>query len=126
MTVFGAQAVGKRSVKERWMSHTAPRSGPTEQPAIGGRTARASVTARLDRIPVWPYDRKLLWIVGAGYFFAFFDIVTISFAAPVIATQSDPARDPGHRPLVGGGHRVGSGPCEGAHRARRRDHARLT
>jgi putative MFS transporter len=25
--------------------------------------------------------------VGAGYFFAFFDIVTISFAAPVIATQ---------------------------------------
>ncbi len=43
--------------------------------------------ARLDRIPVWPYERKLLWIVGAGYFFAFFDIVTISFAAPVIATQ---------------------------------------
>ena len=26
-------------------------------------------------------------MVGAGYFFAFFDIVTISFAAPVIATQ---------------------------------------
>jgi hypothetical protein len=25
--------------------------------------------------------------VGAGYFFAFFDIVTISFAAPVIAKQ---------------------------------------
>lgn len=24
---------------------------------------------------------------GAGYFFAFFDIVTISFAIPVIATQ---------------------------------------
>lgn len=32
-------------------------------------------------------ERKLLWVVGAGYFFAFFDIVTISFAAPVIATQ---------------------------------------
>jgi putative MFS transporter len=29
----------------------------------------------------------LLWIVGAGYFFAFFDIVTISFATPVIADQ---------------------------------------
>ena len=43
--------------------------------------------ARLDRIPVWPYERRLLWVVGAGYFFAFFDIVTISFAAPVIATQ---------------------------------------
>ncbi len=45
------------------------------------------MSPRLDRIPVWPYERKLLWIVGAGYFFAFFDIVTISFAAPVIATQ---------------------------------------
>jgi putative MFS transporter len=52
-----------------------------------GRRGRFSVLARLDRIPVWPYDRKLLWIVGAGYFFAFFDIVTISYATPVIATQ---------------------------------------
>ncbi len=43
--------------------------------------------ARLDRIPVWPYERKLLWVVGAGYFFAFFDIVTISFAVPVITKQ---------------------------------------
>jgi putative MFS transporter len=41
----------------------------------------------LDRIPVWPYEKRLLWVVGAGYFFAFFDIVTISFALPVIATQ---------------------------------------
>ena len=23
---------------------------------------------RLDRIPVWPYEQTLLWIVGAGYF----------------------------------------------------------
>jgi MFS transporter, putative metabolite:H+ symporter len=68
------------------MSHVAPRSG-TGTPAAEGRGGRPSVTARLDRIPVWPYERKLLWIVGAGYFFAFFDIVTISFAAPVIATQ---------------------------------------
>jgi putative MFS transporter len=43
--------------------------------------------ARLDRIPVWPYEKRLLWVVGAGYFFAFFDIVTISFALPVIAKQ---------------------------------------
>ena len=54
---------------------------------MNGRRDRDTVTARLDRIPVWPYERKLLWIVGAGYFFAFFDIVTISFATPVIATQ---------------------------------------
>jgi putative MFS transporter len=60
-----------------------------ESPETGGRPRRrrAGPLARLDRIPVWPYERKLLWVVGAGYFFAFFDIVTISFAAPVIATQ---------------------------------------
>ena len=69
------------------MSHVAPRRTGTGTRAAEGREGRASVTARLDRIPVWPYERKLLWIVGAGYFFAFFDIVTISFAAPVIATQ---------------------------------------
>jgi MFS transporter, putative metabolite:H+ symporter len=58
----------------------------TEQP--GGTTGREpGPLSRLDRIPVWPYERKLLWVVGAGYFFAFFDIVTISFAVPVIATQ---------------------------------------
>src|SRR3984957_3645381 len=48
---------------------------------------RPGPLARLDRIPVWPYEKKLLWVVGAGYFFAFFDIVTISYALPVIATQ---------------------------------------
>jgi putative MFS transporter len=57
------------------------------QGASVGRRHRFGPLARLDRIPVWPYERKLLWIVGAGYFFAFFDIVTISFAAPVIAKQ---------------------------------------
>src|SRR5436305_2343674 len=69
------------------MSHVTPHHGRTAPSTLGGRRGRDSVTARLDRIPVWPYERKLLWIVGAGYFFAFFDIVTISFAAPVIATQ---------------------------------------
>src|SRR5579875_785079 len=70
------------------MSHVAPQ-GRESRPRGFGRRRReeASVTARLDRIPVWPYERKLLWIVGAGYFFAFFDIVTISYATPVIATQ---------------------------------------
>ena len=69
------------------MSHTASRSSASGRSTVSERAGRASVTARLDRIPVWPYERKLLWIIGAGYFFAFFDIVTISFAAPVIATQ---------------------------------------
>src|ERR1700761_3521836 len=69
------------------MSHVAPQGGQTGTRRLGRRRGKDSVTARLDRIPVWPYERKLLWVVGAGYFFAFFDIVTISFAAPVIATQ---------------------------------------
>jgi MFS transporter, putative metabolite:H+ symporter len=56
------------------------------QPAARTRR-RPGPLARLDRIPVWPYEKRLLWVVGAGYFFAFFDIVTISFALPVIATQ---------------------------------------
>lgn len=43
--------------------------------------------ARLDRIPVWPYPRSILAIVGAGFFFAYFDIVTIGFALPVISKQ---------------------------------------
>jgi len=60
----------------------APRSADTER----SRASRNPL-ARLDRIPVWPYERKLLWILGAGYFFAFFDIVTIAFALPVIAQQ---------------------------------------
>jgi putative MFS transporter len=59
-----------------------------QQQRFGRRRGRwEDPLARLDRIPVWPYEHKLLWVVGAGYFFAFFDIVTISFAAPVIATQ---------------------------------------
>ena len=29
------------------------------------------ILARLDRIPVWPYPRSILVIVGAGFFFAF-------------------------------------------------------
>jgi MFS transporter, putative metabolite:H+ symporter len=69
------------------MSHVTRHGSRTGSSTVEGGRGSASVTARLDRIPVWPFERKLLWIVGAGYFFAFFDIVTISFAAPVIATQ---------------------------------------
>ncbi|MDE0884182.1 MAG: MFS transporter [Myxococcota bacterium] len=47
----------------------------------------AELIARLDRIPVWPYPRSVLAIVGAGFFFAYFDIVTIGFALPVISEQ---------------------------------------
>ena len=46
-----------------------------------------ALLARLDRIPVWPYPRSILVVIGAGFFFAFFDIVTIGFALPVITKQ---------------------------------------
>jgi putative MFS transporter len=45
------------------------------------------ILARLDRIPCWPYPRAVLAIVGAGIFFAFFDIVTIAAALPVLVKQ---------------------------------------
>ena len=64
-----------------------PRSNQAQYERSRSGRGRADPLARLDRIPVWPYERRLLWIVGAGYFFAFFDIVTISFALPVIAQQ---------------------------------------
>src|ERR1700761_4130084 len=70
------------------MAPTSPSAGSRSAGTLGGRRQRRfGPLARLDRIPVWPYEKRLLWVVGAGYFFAFFDIVTISFALPVIATQ---------------------------------------
>jgi MFS transporter, putative metabolite:H+ symporter len=62
-----------------------PADDTRDQPRATGRAP--GPLARLDRIPVWPDERKLLWVIGAGYFFAFFDIVTISYALPVIAKQ---------------------------------------
>lgn len=46
-----------------------------------------AILARLDRIPVWPYPQLVLWVIGFGFFFAFFDIVTIGFAVPVVTKQ---------------------------------------
>ncbi len=43
--------------------------------------------ARLDRIPVWPYSYWILIMIGAGFFFAFFDIVSIGLALPVFVKQ---------------------------------------
>jgi len=51
------------------------------------QAAKAGPLARLDRIPIWPYRYSLLGVLGAGYFFAFFDIVNIGAALPEIARQ---------------------------------------
>lgn len=45
--------------------------------------------ARLDRLPIWPYPRRVLAVIGAAYFFAFFDVVNIGAALPAIARHFD-------------------------------------
>lgn len=47
----------------------------------------ASLLARYDRLPRWPYGRGVMALIGAGYFFGFFDILTIGAALPKIAEQ---------------------------------------
>lgn len=47
----------------------------------------AELMARLDRIPVWPYPLRVPIVIGAGFFFSFFDVVTIGFGLPVITQQ---------------------------------------
>ncbi|MBU6311963.1 MAG: MFS transporter [Actinomycetales bacterium] len=43
--------------------------------------------ARLDRLPRWPWSRGLLVNLGGSFFFAFFDIVVIGAALPIIIKQ---------------------------------------
>ena len=45
--------------------------------------------ARLDRLPRWPWSTGLLVNLGGSFFFAFFDIVVIGAALPVIITDFD-------------------------------------
>ncbi|MCX6385836.1 MAG: MFS transporter [Solirubrobacterales bacterium] len=52
-------------------------------------TSSGSVVDRLDAIGLWPYRRRVLLVVGAAYFFAFFDVVNIGAALPVIEQQFD-------------------------------------
>lgn len=48
--------------------------------------ARALVD-RLDRLPIWPYSYALLVLIGAGFFFSFFDITAVGLALPVFSQQ---------------------------------------
>ncbi len=45
------------------------------------------ILARFDRIPIWPHKKRLLFIIGVGFFFSFFDIITIGLALPEIEKQ---------------------------------------
>lgn len=52
----------------------------TAEQALAG----AKILARLDRIPIWPYSKRVMLIVGIGFFFAFYDTLTIGLALPKI------------------------------------------
>ncbi len=45
------------------------------------------ILARLDRIPIWPFGKMLVIALGVGFFFAFFDTITIGLALPILALQ---------------------------------------
>jgi putative MFS transporter len=55
----------------------------------------ADLSARLDRLTVWPYPIAVLLVVGAGYFIAFFDINNVAFGLPVFSKlfQLTPAQE---------------------------------
>jgi putative MFS transporter len=45
---------------------------------------RVYVSARLDRLPVTSFHRRMMWVLGFVYFFDMADINTLSFASPAI------------------------------------------
>jgi len=48
--------------------------------------AMADIRARIDRIPIRPYPRTWLVVLGIGYFFAFYDILSLgyTFVSPMV------------------------------------------
>lgn len=52
-----------------------------------GTLSGADLIARLDRIPMWPFGRVVLWVIGMGFLISFYDITNVSFALPDIATH---------------------------------------
>ena len=48
------------------------------------RLARLSASARLDRLPITSFHRRIMWLLGFVFFFELGDINSFSFAAPAI------------------------------------------
>jgi putative MFS transporter len=44
-----------------------------------------ALIGRLDGLKAWPYAGRVMWIVGIGYFIAFFDITNVAFGLPVFS-----------------------------------------
>ena len=47
----------------------------------------AALLGRFDRLPRWPWRRSLLVVIGFGFFFSFFDIITIGLSLKVMQDQ---------------------------------------
>ncbi len=47
----------------------------------------AALLARFNRLPGWPWRRSLLVVIGFGFFFSFFDIITIGLSLKVMQDQ---------------------------------------
>ncbi|MAB82692.1 MAG: MFS transporter [Phycisphaerae bacterium] len=48
---------------------------------------RSLLLARFDRIEKWPWNWSLLAVIGFGFFFSFFDIITIGLSLKVLQSQ---------------------------------------
>src|ERR1700704_1434822 len=48
---------------------------------------RVSAAARLDRLPIFSFHRRMMWLLSFCFFFELADINTFSFSAPAIRAQ---------------------------------------
>jgi putative MFS transporter len=48
---------------------------------------RVSAAARLDRLPIFSFHRRVMWLLGFCFFFELGDINTFAFSAPAIRAQ---------------------------------------
>ena len=48
---------------------------------------RTSANARINRLPITSYHRRIAWLLGFVFFFDHADINTLSYAAPAIMKQ---------------------------------------
>ena len=47
-------------------------------------STRSSVAARLDRLPIVSFHRRIMWLIGIIFFFELGDLNTFAFAAPAV------------------------------------------
>ncbi|PLZ02348.1 MFS transporter [Burkholderia sp. WAC0059] len=55
------------------------------QTELHAQQSARDLVARLDRLPAWPHSMSVIWVVGAGYLIAFFDITNVAFGLPVFS-----------------------------------------